>query len=218
MSLLAWLLHTLRDPGGLVAYGYPVLALVILTESAIFPLLPGDSLLVVAGIYAAKGDLSVVMLSLLLIPAAILGNVIAYYLGRQIGPRLFSRPDSRVFKPAYAEKAHAFYERHGGAAIVIARFVPIVRTFVPVVAGIGGMRPVSFFSFNVAGGIAWILSMTLGGYFLGGFATSHGFPLERHIEKVIVVVVFLSLLPGIIEYFRSRRRDAVEAATKSGMV
>ena len=207
MSLVHWLLQTLRDPGSLVAYGYPVLALVILAESAFFPILPGDSLLVVAGIYAAKGDLKLSLLNLLLIPAAVGGNLIAYYLGRGLGPALFKKPDAKIFKPAYADKAHKFYEKHGGAAIVIARFVPIVRTFVPVVAGIGGMKALGFFLFDLIGGVAWIASMTLGGYFLGGFATAHGFPLEKHIEKVIVVVVFLSLLPGIIEYLRSRKKS-----------
>jgi membrane-associated protein len=205
MSAIHWLLHILRDPGDLIAYGYPVIALIIFTESAIFPLLPGDSLLVVAGIYAAKGDINLTLLSLLLIPAAVIGNGVAYYLGKSVGHRLFSKPDSFFFKPEYSQKAHAFYEKHGGAAIVIARFVPIVRTFVPVVAGIAEMPYKSFIGYNIIGGAAWILSMGLGGYFLGAYATAHGFPLEKHIEKVIVVVVFLSLLPGIIGYLRNRK-------------
>jgi membrane-associated protein len=208
MSAIHWLLHILREPGDLIAYGYPLITLIIFTESALFPFLPGDSLLVVAGIYAAKGDINLAILTLLLIPAAIGGNAVAYLLGLKVGPKLFSRPDSRLFKPAYSEQAHAFYEKHGGAAIVIARFVPIVRTFVPVIAGIGKMPPSRFFFFNVIGGLAWILSMGLAGYFLGSFATAHGFPLERHIEKVIVVVVFLSLLPGIIGYWKERRATA----------
>src|SRR5205814_1455000 len=135
MSAIEWLLNIIRHPGDLIAYGYPVIALIIFTESAIFPFLPGDSLLVVAGIYAAKGDIDLAILSAILIPAAVLGNGVAYFLGKSVGPKLFSNPRSRFFKPAYARKAHAFYERHGGAAIVIARFVPIVRTFVPVIAG-----------------------------------------------------------------------------------
>jgi membrane-associated protein len=212
MSAIQWLLHILREPGDLVAYGYPLITLVIFTESALFPFLPGDSLLVVAGIYASKGDINLTILSLLLIPAAIGGNAIAYILGLKAGPKLFSRPDSRLFKPAYADKAHAFYERHGGAAIVIARFVPIVRTFVPVIAGIAAMPASRFFFFNVIGGVAWILSMGLSGYFLGSFATAHGFPLERHIEKVIVVVVFLSVLPALIGWWRER---SARAASKS---
>jgi membrane-associated protein len=206
MSAIQFLLHILRDPGELIAYGYPVISLIILVESAVFPFLPGDSLLVVAGIYAAKGDISLTILMPILVLAAIVGNGIAYYLGKEVGPRLFSRPNSRFFKPEYSAKAHEFYERHGGAAIVIARFVPIVRTFVPVVAGIAKMPYSRFVGFNVVGGAAWILSMCLLGRFLGAFATAHGFPLDRHIEKVIVVVVFLSILPGIIEVLRNRRR------------
>jgi membrane-associated protein len=204
MSAVHWLLNILRDPGELIRYGYAVIALIIFIESALFPILPGDSLLVVAGIYAAKGDINLALLSAILIPAAVLGNGVAYYLGKSAGHTLFARPGSRIFKPAYATKAHAFYERYGGSAIVIARFVPIVRTFVPVIAGIGEMPYAKFVVYNVAGAVAWILSMSLGGYFLGGFATAHGFPLEKHIEKVIVVVVFLSILPAIISYLRER--------------
>jgi membrane-associated protein len=204
MSAVHWLLHILREPGALMAYGYPVIALIIFIESAIFPFLPGDSLLVVAGIYAAKGDINLAVLSAILIPAAVLGNGIAYFLGKSVGPRLFSNPKSRFFKPAYATKAHEFYERHGGSAIVMARFVPIVRTFVPVIAGIAGMPFGRFLMFNVVGGVLWILSMGLGGYFLGGFAASHGFPLDKHIEKVAIVVVVLSVLPAVVSYLRER--------------
>jgi membrane-associated protein len=212
MSAVHWLLEILRDPRPVIAYGYPVIALIIFVESALFPFLPGDSLLVVAGIYAAKGDINLAILSAILIPAAVLGNGVAYLLGNKVGPALFSNPDSKLFKPAYAEKAHAFYERYGGAAIVIARFVPIVRTFVPVIAGIGKMPYSKFLAYNVVGAFAWILSMGLGGYFLGGFASAHGFPLEKHIEKVIVVVVFLSILPAIVGYLRERNKAPVAKA------
>jgi membrane-associated protein len=204
MSAIQWLLSVLRDPGPLIDYGYPVIALIIFIESAIFPILPGDSLLVVAGIYAANGKINLILLSAILIPAAVLGNGIAYFLGKSVGPRLFSNPASRFFKPAYSEKAHAFYERYGNAAIVIARFVPIVRTFVPVIAGIAGMPYARFVTYNILGGALWILSMGLGGYFLGGFADSHGFPLQKHIEKVAIVVVILSVLPALVTYLRER--------------
>jgi membrane-associated protein len=208
MAALNWLLDILRNPGGLIAYGYPVIALIIFSESAIFPFLPGDSLLVVAGIYAAKGDISLTLLTLILIPVAVLGNLVAYYLGRSMGNRLFSRPNSVFFKPEYAQKAHVFYQRYGSAAVVIARFVPIVRTFVPVIAGVAAMPFARFVVANLVGAVLWIVSMGLGGYFLGEIARAHGFPLEKNIEKVIVVVVFLSLLPGIIAYLRERRRPA----------
>jgi membrane-associated protein len=204
MSAVEWILHTIREPGALIAYGYPVIALIIFVESAIFPFLPGDSLLVVAGIYAAKGDINLALLIAILIPCAVLGNGVAYLLGKTVGPRLFSNPQSRFFKPAYAQKAHDFYEKYGGSAIVIARFVPIVRTFVPVIAGIARMPYSKFVLFNITGGILWIVSMGLGGYFLGGFAASQGFPLDKHIDKVAVVVVILSMLPAIISFLRER--------------
>jgi len=206
MPAIQWLLHILREPGDLIAYGYPVIALIIFTESAVFPFLPGDSLLVVAGIYAAKGDINLVLLSAILIPAAVLGNGVAYFLGKSVGPKLFSNPNSRFFKPAYAQTAHDFYEKHGASAIVIARFVPIVRTFIPVIAGIAKMPYSKFLVYNVAGGVLWILSMGLTGYFLGEFAAAHGFPLEKHLEKVIIIVVFLSILPGLISVLRERSK------------
>jgi membrane-associated protein len=209
MSAIAWILHTIRQPGDLIAYGYPVIALIIFIESAIFPFLPGDSLLVVAGIYAAKGDINLALLIAILIPCAVLGNGVAYLLGKSVGPRLFANPKSRFFKPAYAQKAHDFYEKYGGSAIVIARFVPIVRTFVPVIAGIAKMPYSKFVIYNIAGGVLWILSMSLGGYLLGGFAASRGFPLDKHIDKVAVVVVFLSVLPAIISYLRERGKAPV---------
>ena len=212
MSAIQWLLHILREPGELIAYGYPVIALIIFTESAIFPFLPGDSLLVVAGIYAAKGDINLAILTAILIPAAVVGNGVAYFLGKSVGPKLFSNPNSRFFKPEYARKAHDFYERYGASAIVIARFVPIVRTFVPVIAGIAKMPYRQFVVYNIAGGALWILSMGLGGYFLGGFAASRGFPLDKHIEKVAIVVVILSILPALISYLRERNKTPVAGA------
>src|SRR3954447_18791721 len=110
MSAVHWLLEILRNPGTLIGYGYPVITLIIFIESALFPFLPGDSLLVVAGIYAAKGDINLAVLSIILIPAAVLGNGVAYFLGKKMGPTLFSNPNSKLFKPSYAEKAHDFYE------------------------------------------------------------------------------------------------------------
>jgi membrane-associated protein len=164
--------------------------------------------LVVAGIYAAKGDLSIWLLLLLLIPAAIGGDAVSYYIGRKLGPKLFNKPRSRLFNPEHVKAAHDFYEKHGGKAIIIARFVPIVRTYVPVIAGVAQMPYRRFATFNIAGGVSWIVSMSFLGYFLGEFARSRGFPLEKHVEKVIIVVVFLSILPGIIAWWRGRKRAA----------
>ena len=204
VEFIHWLIGIIRDPGELIAWGgYPGLALIIFLETgAMVFFLPGDSLLVVAGLYAAQGSLNIAALNALLIPMAILGDGCSYWIGARTGPLLFSRPRSRFFNPAHLKTAHEFYERHGGKAIVLARFVPIVRTFVPVVAGIGQMGYRRFAAYNVFGGIGWIASMTLTGYFLGVH-----FPMVvKHIEKVIIVVIFLSIVPILIEYLKARRR------------
>ena len=204
MQLLHDLIAMLRDPGPIIQWGgYPVLALIIFLETgAMVAFLPGDSLLFVAGLYAAKGDLNIVVLNVLLSAMAILGDATSYTIGARVGPRIFNRPKSRFLKPEHIEAAHAFYEKHGGKAIIIARFVPLVRTFVPVVAGAAGMTYGRFAMFNIVGGIGWVSSMTLGGYFLGSM-----FPdLGRHVEKVIVVIVVLSVMPMVIEYIKARGR------------
>ena len=199
----------MRDPGELIRWGgYPGLALIVFLETgALVFFLPGDSLLVMAGVYAAKGDLSILALNLLLIPCAVAGDAMSYGIGARAGHRLFNRPRSRLFRPEHLQAAKAFYERHGGKAIILARFMPLVRTFVPVVAGIAQMRYRRFAGFNVIGGAAWVLSMTLLGFGLGNSIPN----LDRHIEKVIVAVVLLSLLPGVIEYLKARRRRATPA-------
>jgi membrane-associated protein len=204
MEIIHWLIEILRDPGELIAWGgYPGLALVIFLETgAMVFFLPGDSLLVVAGLYAAQGSLHIGALNALLIPMAILGDACSYAIGVRAGPLLFNRPRSRWFNPAHLRSAHGFYERHGGKAIVLARFAPILRTFVPVVAGVGSMGYRRFAAYNALGGIGWVASMTLTGYFLG-----MQFPaVVRHLEKVILIVVALSILPTVLEYARARRR------------
>jgi membrane-associated protein len=209
MNAIHWLLDLLRNPGSVIAQVgyYGMFAIIFIETAGLFPVLPGDSLLVVAGIYAARGVFNPWLLVLLLIPAAVAGDAVAYLIGKKVGPALFSRPESRLFKPKYAKAAHDFYETHGGKAIIIARFVPIVRTYVPVVAGVAQMPYKTFGAYNVAGGAAWVSSMLAIGYFLGELAAAHGFPLDKHIEKVIIVVVFLSLLPGIVSYVSSRRKQ-----------
>jgi membrane-associated protein len=203
VSAIQWLIDLIRNPGALIAWGgYPALALIVFLETgALIFFLPGDSLLVMAGLYAAKGDLSILWLNALLIPMAVAGDATSYWIGRRSGPHLFNRPRSRFFDPAHVQAAHDFYERHGGKAIIIARFMPLVRTFVPVVAGVAGMRYRAFATFNVVGGVAWVGSMTLTGYVLGT-----RFPLlVQHIEKVIIAVIVLSFLPGVFEWLRVRR-------------
>jgi membrane-associated protein len=215
MNLIEWLIDLLRNPGPhLQTLGYPGLMLIVFLETgAMVFFLPGDSLLVVAGLYAAKGDLSVVLLNLLLIPMAILGDATSYVIGKRVGPMLFDRPKSRFFRPEHVRAAHAFYERHGGKAIVLARFIPIVRTFVPVVAGIAGMTYRRFAAFNVVGGVAWVSSMTLLGYFLGREVPEIG----SHIEKVILVVVAASFVPMVIGWWRARgARRAAAAHSPAG--
>lgn len=208
-----WSLHgllgLLRDPGPIIEWGgLPVLALIIFLETgALIPFLPGDSLLVVAGLYAGSGQLSIVLLNVVLPICAILGDATSYAIGKSLGPRLFTRPKSRFFNPDHLKAAHAFYEKHGGKAIIIARFMPIVRTFVPVVAGAAQMPYARFATFNVIGGISWVLSMTLAGYFLGN-APVIGPIVRQHLEKVIILVVFLSVLPGIVAWWRNRGKPS----------
>jgi membrane-associated protein len=209
VELLNWLVGLVRDPGALITWGgYPALAAIVFLETgAMVFFLPGDSLLVMAGLYAAKGDLSIWALNLLLIPCAVLGDATSYLIGKRSGPHIFNRPRSRFFRPEHVKAAHDFYEKHGGKAIILARFMPLVRTFVPVVAGVAGMRYRDFAVFNVIGGVAWVLSMTLVGHVLGS-----QFPaLVAHIEKVIVVVVVLSILPGLVEWLKARRRARAAA-------
>jgi membrane-associated protein len=206
VRLIEWIVGLIRDPGALITWGgYPALAAIVFLETgAMVFFLPGDSLLVMAGLYAAKGDLDIWLLNFLLIPMAAGGDAVSYWIGARAGPRLFNRPRSRFFRPEHVKAAHEFYERHGGKAIILARFMPLVRTFVPVVAGVAGMTYRRFAAFNVIGGAGWVLSMTLLGYVLGT-----RFPvLVRHIEKVIVAVVLLSITPGVVEWLKARRRRA----------
>lgn len=168
--------------------------------------LPGDSLLVVAGLFAAAGKLNVLILLTTLFVAAVVGDAVGYYSGLKLGPRIFSRQKSLVFRPSHLQKAQEFYEKYGGKTIIIARFVPIVRTFAPIVAGAAQMPYRQFVFFNLLGGFLWVFSMILAGYFLGSVVESaFGIRLEDHIEKVVIVVVALSLLPPIFEYLKARR-------------
>ena len=207
VQLIHDLIALLRDPGPIIQWGgYPALALIIFLETgAMVAFLPGDSLLFVAGLYASKGQLNIVVLVVLLSAMAILGDAVSYTIGSRVGPKIFNRPRSKLFKPEHVQAAHAFYEKHGGKAIVIARFVPLVRTFVPVIAGVAGMRYREFAMFNITGGIAWVVSMTVGGYFLGSVFPDMG----KHIEKVIIVIVLLSILPMVIEYVKAKRTKPV---------
>jgi membrane-associated protein len=203
-TLREWF-HFLTDVRGLVqAGGYIALAIIVFTETGLMIgfFLPGDSLLVTAGLFAAKGDLNIVFLNVLLMSCAILGDATGYYIGKKLGPTLFRKEDSLLFKKKHLIATQEFYERHGGKTIIIARFVPVIRTFAPVVAGMANMGYRRFALFNIIGGIGWVFSMTMLGYLLVTM-----FPAtEKHIEKVIIIVIFLSLLPGVIEWLRARAR------------
>jgi membrane-associated protein len=168
--------------------------------------LPGDSLLVTAGLFAARGDLELLPLLAWLMIAAIVGDATGYYIGKRAGHALYSRPDSFFFRRQHLIKTHEFYERHGGKTIIIARFMPIVRTFAPVVAGAAEMTYRRFATFNIVGGILWVCSMVLGGYYLGRIVGEE--TIERNIHIVVAVVIFLSLLPAIIAWLRSKLRRA----------
>ncbi len=211
MEWLKHLFHQLTDVETMVRVGgLSAMTAIVFAETGLMVgfFLPGDSLLVTAGVFAANGHLSIWWLNVLLVAAAIVGDTVGYWIGRKAGPALFNRPRSRFFNPAHLRRAHDFYEKHGGKTIIIARFMPIVRTFAPVVAGMGKMEYRRFLSFNVFGGLLWVVSMTLIGYYLGQFAW-----VKKNIEIVIVIVVFLSILPGLIaaarEWLKKRRAAAV---------
>jgi membrane-associated protein len=212
MQTLLDLFHQLTDVRELVRVGgYVGLTAIIFAETGLLVgfFLPGDSLLVTAGLLAAQPQfgLNVYLLGLLLTIAAILGNSLGYVIGRLSGPRLFTRDDSLLFKKKHLYRAQEFYAKHGGKTLIIARFMPIVRTFVPVVAGLGQMPLGAFTAYNVLGAVAWIWSMLFTGYFLGRVVPG----VDEHIEKLILAVIFLSLLPAIISWWRARSQPAVDA-------
>jgi membrane-associated protein len=166
--------------------------------------LPGDSLLVTAGVFAAAGFLDLTLLLVLVSLCAVTGDQLGYYIGQRTGQALFRREDSLLFKRSHVLKAQAFYEKYGAKTIVIARFVPIVRTFAPVIAGVGKMNYRRFVTYNIAGGILWVFSMVLTGFLLGSAVPN----INEHIHLVIAVVIVLSILPAIIEVIRNRRKSA----------
>jgi membrane-associated protein len=203
------IIDTLLAKGGLFVYVGLFFIVFAETGLALGFFLPGDSLLVVAGLVAATGKLNVALLIGLLFVAAVVGDAVGYYTGARLGPRLFKKKKSLLFRPSHLQKAHSFYEKYGGKTIVIARFVPIVRTFAPIVAGAAEMPYRRFVLFNVAGGFLWVTTMVLGGYFLGSLLKSKfGIDLDEHIEWVVIVVVALSLVPPVVEYFKARREKA----------
>jgi membrane-associated protein len=203
--------RSLTDPDRLIQllsqvitgwWGYLLLAGIVFAESGLLVglFLPGDSLLFTVGVVAGAGELNIIQICGLLVVFSILGDQSGYLLGRQTGPRIFKRKDSLLFKQEYVTRTRGFYAKHGGKTLIYAKFVPIVRTFAPFMAGVGRMQYTRFLGFNVIGGLGWVLSMTLAGYYLGSIPVIRG-----NFEKVVLGIVFISVAPLALHYFRARR-------------
>ena len=214
MEFLFGLLTGAQSLDALVRWGgYVVLTAIVFTETGLLIgfFLPGDSLLITAGLVAATGALDIWWLNVLLVAAAVAGDSVGYAIGARIGPRLFTREKSWLFNPRHVVRTREFYARHGAKTIVIARFVPIIRTFAPVVAGVGEMSYRRFLLYNVAGGLGWVLSMTWAGYLLGNVVPN----IDRHIHVVVIVVIVLSVIPIAVEIIRERRRQSTPSTGRS---
>jgi len=187
------------------AWIYLILFLIVFCETGLVvtPFLPGDSLLFVAGAVAAAGGMNIHLLVVLLIIAAILGDAVNYGIGHYIGPRVLKNRDSRWLNPRHLERAHEFYERHGGKTIIIARFVPIIRTYAPFVAGAASMPYPRFALYNVTGAVLWVVSLGYAGYFFGNIPV-----IKDNLTLVIITIIILSILPGVVEYLRHRNKSA----------
>lgn len=210
--------EALKQPGVMWS-AFVTVNLIIFTETGLLVgfLLPGDSLLVVTGIVARSADWPIVPLMIALCFAAIIGDTVGYWIGAKAGPAIFNRPSSRLFKREHLLAAKAYYDRHGGKTIIIARFIPIIRTFVPVVAGAAKMEYRTFLFYNVFGGVGWIVSMLMIGYMLDPFLKQifgQDFMIAKHIDKVVIIVVFLSILPLLSKgyrHWRDRRQGPARA-------
>ncbi|GAP48803.1 DedA family protein [Streptomyces azureus] len=193
-------------------FSLPGILLIVFAESGLFAFLPGDSLLFTAGLFVAEGTYITQPLWLvctLIVIAAVVGDQVGYMIGKFLGPKLFNRPNSKLFKQENLDKAHEFMEKYGPKAIVLARFVPLVRTFAPIVAGAGRMKYRTFVTYNVIGGIAWGTGVTVAGYWLGQIDF-----IKKNVESILILIVLLSVVPIIIEYLRDRskkKRAASEA-------
>ncbi|MCL2830966.1 MAG: DedA family protein [Betaproteobacteria bacterium] len=211
LAFVDLLLHLDRHLAALVQeYGiwiYAILFFIIFAETGfvVTPFLPGDSLLFVAGGLAAVGGMDLGVLIAVLLAAAILGNQANYHIGRFFGPKVFHWENSRFFNRKALEKTHAFYERHGGKAVVISRFLPLFRTFVPFVAGIGAMNYLRFSAFNITGAFLWVVLLTLAGYWLGNVPW-----VKQNLSLVIVTIILVSLIPVVLGWWRHRREGMAE--------
>jgi membrane-associated protein len=190
---------------GTWTYGLLFLIIFLETGLVVTPFLPGDSLIFAAGTFAGLGSLNVWVLFFLLSAAAILGDTVNYWIGHYIGPRAFSG-EIRFLKKEYLDRTHEFYERHGGKTIILARFIPIIRTFAPFVAGIGAMTYGHFIAYNVIGGVLWVALFTFGGYFFGNLKF-----VQDNFTFVVLAIIFISVLPGVVEFLKERSRSARKA-------
>ncbi len=205
-TIIDFILHIDQHLAALSAeYGvwiYAILFLIIFCETGLVvtPFLPGDSLLFAAGGIAALGEMNIHLMVALLLVAAILGDAVNFAIGKYFGARLFANPDSKIFRRAYLDKTHAFYEKHGGKTIIIARFVPIVRTFAPFVAGMGNMHYGRFIRYNIIGAILWVVLFSYAGYFFANIPL-----VKNNLALVLAAIIVISVLPGVIEVVRARR-------------
>ena len=205
MNIITELFEKLTNIKELVIWaGYSGITLMVFAETGLLIgfFLPGDSLLFTAGLFASQGMFNIYILNLLLIPAAIIGDAVGYYIGKKSGEALYAREDSRFFKKKYLLQTKEFYEKYGGITIVLARFMPFARTFAPVVAGIGMMKYKNFAFYNFTGGILWVTSMTWLGYLLGATVPA----VAKNLELTIILIIFISILPGIIKYIQVKRK------------
>ena len=205
MNIITELFEKLTNIKELVIWaGYSGITLMVFAETGLLIgfFLPGDSLLFTAGLFASQGMFNIYTLNLLLIPAAIIGDAVGYYIGKKSGEALYAREDSRFFKKKYLLQTKEFYEKYGGITIVLARFMPFARTFAPVVAGIGMMKYKNFAFYNFTGGILWVTSMTWLGYLLGATVPA----VAKNLELTIILIIFISILPGIIKYLQVRKK------------
>ena len=198
-------LHELIDPLVIIkTLGLLGVVSIVFAESGLFFgfFLPGDSLLFTAGFLASQDLISIYWLLILCFIAAVTGDSVGYYFGKRVGPSIFSKEDSIFFHKKHIEKAHTFYEKHGKKTILFARFIPIVRTFVPIVAGVAGMEYKTFMSYNVIGGFVWTWSMLGGGYVLGNLIPD----VDKYLTPIILVIIAISFIPAIVEYIRHKKK------------
>jgi len=209
-SIVEFIFKTLTDPDRLIHFltavvsgwaGYMVLFAVVFAETGLLVgfFLPGDSFLFTIGVVAGAGGLDIFTICALLIVASILGDQCGYFLGRSVGVKIFDRPDSRLFKRQYITDTQAFYEKHGGKTLIYAKFVPIIRTFAPFMAGVGRMPYGRFLAFNIVGGLAWVILVVVAGFYLGQFEV-----VRHHFEKFVLLVVVISVLPIVFQLAKNR--------------